>query len=265
MEILDIMINGAFKKSAGYKYYKAKKVESKKETVAEEPEEHNVSPIKSGKGKRYMRSDDNEANVPKMFKKVVMPRKTRSLTIAKETVVVELAKSISIDEQRTQQHRRNTSKENANGTDDADDSNKSIWTYLMIIQTKMMMLQDLECSCITSPLKPKSTYLNPIITTSSLDFIQNLLDETPVNELTDLMSNLVYTDAHTTSVVHSLKGNPKEMFPDDAAHHISSPPTTKTHKLPTNTQSNSLQAKAKKLMQKAKKNIRNINFKKVVA
>nr|GEV34378.1 hypothetical protein [Tanacetum cinerariifolium] len=70
------------------------------------------------KEKGYMRSSDNEANVPKMFKKDVVPRKTRSLTVAEETFTVELAKSISIKEQRTQQH---TSEESANETNDAND------------------------------------------------------------------------------------------------------------------------------------------------
>ncbi|GJV79325.1 hypothetical protein Tco_1515195 [Tanacetum coccineum] len=36
-----------------------------------------------------------------------------------------------------------------------------------------------------------------------------LLNETPVHELPDIMSHLVYTDAHTTSVVHNSEGNPK--------------------------------------------------------
>nr|GEV82098.1 hypothetical protein [Tanacetum cinerariifolium] len=38
---------------------------------------------------------------------------------------------------------------------------------------------------------------------------ETLLDETSVNELTDLMSHPIYTDTHTTSVVHNPKGNPK--------------------------------------------------------
>ncbi|GJY26603.1 hypothetical protein Tco_0401329 [Tanacetum coccineum] len=117
---------------------------------------------------------------------------------------------------------------------------------------------------------PKSTYFSLTITSSSLDFIHNLLDETLVNELTYLISNPVYTDAHTTSLVHNLEGNPEvrsflsEMFLDDAAHHLSSPSATITHKLPINPQPNSLQAKAKKMMQMAKKNMRKINFKKAV-
>ncbi|GKC40276.1 hypothetical protein Tco_1052660 [Tanacetum coccineum] len=139
---------------------------------------------------------------------------------------------------------------------------------------------------------PNSTYLGLMVTSSSLDFIQTLLDETPVNELMDFMSHPVYTDAQTTSVVNNLKGNPKltsyiscasevpigthvdvlatkmllqEMFPNENAYHLSSPPATKTSYPTTYPQPSSLQAKAKKLMQKAKKNMRKINFKKAVA
>ncbi|GJT69182.1 hypothetical protein Tco_1028468 [Tanacetum coccineum] len=50
---------------------------------------------------------DQEANVPSAFNKNVMPRKTRSLiivdNIVQEPIVVALAKSISIEEQRYQQ------------------------------------------------------------------------------------------------------------------------------------------------------------------
>ncbi|GKB30878.1 hypothetical protein Tco_0870279 [Tanacetum coccineum] len=48
---------------------------------------------------------------------------------------------------------------------------------------------------------PKPTYFSPIVISSSLDFIQNLLNETPANELTNFVSNPVYTDAQTTSAV----------------------------------------------------------------
>ncbi|GKG14490.1 hypothetical protein Tco_0354090 [Tanacetum coccineum] len=74
MEIPDTMINDAFKKPTGYKYYKAKKAKS-----------------------------DQEENVPSTFKKNVVPKKPRSLTMAdnivEEQAAVELAKSLSIDEQ----------------------------------------------------------------------------------------------------------------------------------------------------------------------
>nr|GEX01324.1 hypothetical protein [Tanacetum cinerariifolium] len=54
MEVPDAMISDAIKKKAGYTYYMAKKIET---------------------------------NVPNKLKKDVMPRKTRSLTIAEEAVV----------------------------------------------------------------------------------------------------------------------------------------------------------------------------------
>ncbi|GJV89657.1 retrovirus-related pol polyprotein from transposon TNT 1-94 [Tanacetum coccineum] len=60
-----------------------------------------------------------------------------------------------------------------------------------------------------STATPNSTYLSLMVTSSSIDFIQTLLDETPVNELTDFMSHTMYTDAQTTSVMHNPKGNPE--------------------------------------------------------
>ncbi|GJT74788.1 two-component response regulator ARR12-like protein [Tanacetum coccineum] len=51
MEIHNKMIYEAFKKLARYKYYKDKKVESEKAKASKEPEEKNVSPVKSGRGK----------------------------------------------------------------------------------------------------------------------------------------------------------------------------------------------------------------------
>nr|GEX73365.1 hypothetical protein [Tanacetum cinerariifolium] len=58
------------------------------------------------------------------------------------------------------------------------------------------------------------------------------------------------------------QGDDDEMFSDNTAHHTSSPPVNSTHSPTANTQHNSIQAKAKKHMQKAKKIIRKINFKK---
>ncbi|GJS10161.1 hypothetical protein Tco_0366957 [Tanacetum coccineum] len=97
--------------------------------------------------------------------------------------------------------------ESANETDDADESNMDLSDdnlngdhdaagYGVFMHNK-------------STATPNSTYLSPTVTSSSLDFIQTLLDETPANELTDFMSHLVYTDAQTTSMVHNLEGNPE--------------------------------------------------------
>ncbi|GJW35851.1 hypothetical protein Tco_0058771 [Tanacetum coccineum] len=109
MEVPDDMISDAIKKKVGYKYYMAKKVESEKAKIIDEPEEQHVSPIKSGRGKGFMCYGDQVANVPNKLKKDDVPRKTRSLTIAKEAVVGELANSISIQEPHSQQRQRSQS------------------------------------------------------------------------------------------------------------------------------------------------------------
>nr|GEY05585.1 hypothetical protein [Tanacetum cinerariifolium] len=54
MEIPDIMINEAIKKLPGYNYYIAKKKESAKDKIIDEPKEQRVSPFKSGRGKGFM-------------------------------------------------------------------------------------------------------------------------------------------------------------------------------------------------------------------
>ncbi|GJU55753.1 hypothetical chloroplast RF21, chloroplastic [Tanacetum coccineum] len=87
MEIPDIMISDAIKKLAGYKFYMAKKVESENAKIVDEPEEQHVSPVKSGRGKGFMCYGDQVVNVPNKPKKDVVLRKTRSLTIAEETLV----------------------------------------------------------------------------------------------------------------------------------------------------------------------------------
>ncbi|GJZ10243.1 hypothetical protein Tco_0545002 [Tanacetum coccineum] len=82
MEVPDAMISDAIKKKAGYTYYMAKKVESEKTKIVDVPEEQRVSPIKSGRGKGFMCYDDQVVNAPNKLKKDVVPRKTRSITIA---------------------------------------------------------------------------------------------------------------------------------------------------------------------------------------
>ncbi|GJR38699.1 hypothetical protein Tco_1214383 [Tanacetum coccineum] len=354
MEVPDAMISDAIKKKAGYTYYMAKKVESEKAKIVDEPVEQRVSPVKSGRGKGFMCYGDQVANFPNKLKKDVVPRKTRSLTIAEEAVVGELEKSMSIQEPRSQRRQRSQLTidsqtdeavadmynewgqklkgpavedpaqpvagegscaahnkyysssdtnsdatlyssssekpgESAKETDDANESDMDLLDdnpheddvarYGVFMHNK-------------STATPISTYLSLMVTSSSLHFIQTLLDETPANELMDFMSHLVYTDAHATLVVDNLKGNPKltryisyafeiplgthvdvlttktlmqEMFPDEYAYHIPSLPANKIPYPTTYPKPSSLQAKAKKLMQKAKNNMRNFNFKKAVA
>ncbi|GJY57249.1 hypothetical protein Tco_0456364 [Tanacetum coccineum] len=352
MEIPDTMINDTIKHSEGYKYYKHKKIESEKAKVAEEPEEQHISPVKSGRGKGNMRLGDQEVNVPSSFKKNVVPKKTRSLTVAdnivEEPVAVELAKSISIEDQRCQQREimtqltidrqiekdvedtyaewgqklkgliiedpvvqslldlRKGSKESRLeslrqekqlvGGEGSSATHDKQYEFKDISATNSDATQDSLCSDTDeakyyetddsdmdlyddepkgdddavgfrvfmynkSTELLKSTYLSPTVTTSSLEYIQNLLNEPPVNELTDFISHTMYTDDHTTSVVANLEGNPEvtsyisgaskvpfgthvdvqatnivlhDMFLNEAAHHISSPPANTTHYPVTN-------------------------------
>ncbi|GKC74126.1 hypothetical protein Tco_1120009 [Tanacetum coccineum] len=123
MEMPDTMIDDAFKKSAGYKYYKAKKAES-----------------------------DQEANVPSAFKKNVVPRKTRSLTTAnniiKEPVVVELAKSISIEEQRHQQRAILKHAKQVVGGEGSSAAHKIYYEFENILATDSDATQDSSSSDI---------------------------------------------------------------------------------------------------------------------
>ncbi|GJT16218.1 hypothetical protein Tco_0874924 [Tanacetum coccineum] len=276
MEVTDAMISDAIKKKAGYTYYMAKKVESEKAKIVDEPEKQHISLVKSGRGKGFMCYGDQVVNVPNKLKKNVIPRKTRSLTIAEEIKGSKASRLKSLRKKKqpvagegsSAAHNKyydtnsdatlyssslDKTEEGANETDDADESDMDLSDdnpqgdndaarYGVFMHNK-------------STPTPNSTYLSLTVTSSSLDFIQTLLDETPVNELMDFMSHPVYTDAQTTSVVNNLEGNPKltsyiscasevpvgthvdvlatkmllqEMFPNKNAYHLSSPPATKT-------------------------------------
>ncbi|GJW19589.1 hypothetical protein Tco_0351260 [Tanacetum coccineum] len=237
MEVSDAMISYSIKKKAGYKYYMAKKMESKKAKIVDKPEEQHISPIKSRKGKGFICYDDQVENVPNKLKKDVVPRKTRSLTIAEKVVVDKYNKcgqklkgptvddptaqslldlwkgskasrlkslrqkkqpvtgeesspahnkyyaSSDIDSDTTHySSSSDESGESANETDDADqsdmdlsddktDRDDDVAGYGVFMHNK-------------STVTPNSTYLN-------------------------FMSHPVYTDAQTTSVVHSPDVNPK--------------------------------------------------------
>ncbi|GJT81920.1 hypothetical protein Tco_1056262 [Tanacetum coccineum] len=211
--ILDTMISNAIKKSAGYNYYIAKKKESAKDKIVDEPEE--------------------QLNVPK---KDVVPKRTRSLIIAKE-IVVDLQKGSKASRLESLMQKKQVvageGSSNAHNKHYADSDNDSdAILYSSCSEESENETDDADDSDIDlSNDNPQGDDAN-------------LLNETTANELMDFMSNPVYTDAQTTSV---------EMFSDENVHHNANTP-----------QPSSLQAKAKKLMQKAKKNMRKINFKKAV-
>ncbi|GKA05962.1 hypothetical protein Tco_0685082 [Tanacetum coccineum] len=216
MEIPDIMISDAIKKSTGCNYFIAKKKEI--------------------------------MNVPNKLKKDAVLRKTRTLNIAKETVIGHIVKDPAVQSLLDLQKRSKASRlknlkqknqtvvgegssnahnkhyvdsdtdsdailysscseERENETDDADASDMDLSNDNLdrgndAAGFDMFMYNN-------STKTPKSTYLSPTVTSSLLDFIHNLLNETPANELTDLVSNPVYTDPHTTSAVIYPEGNPE--------------------------------------------------------
>ncbi|GJU71173.1 hypothetical protein Tco_1262578 [Tanacetum coccineum] len=204
MEIPDTMIDKAFKKSIGYKYYRAKKAESKKAKDDEEPEEQHVSPVISGRGKVYVFRDD------------------------------ETDDSDNSD--------MDLSDNEPKGDDDA--TGFGVFVY----------------NKSTEPLI--YTYLSPTVTTSSLEYMQSLLNETPTNELMDYISNLVYTNAQTTSAVVYPEGNPEltSYISDNSLHFISTSKHTSQRSPTKLTLSQNKEAYAK-----GKKNMRKIKFKWAVA
>nr|GEV32236.1 ribonuclease H-like domain-containing protein [Tanacetum cinerariifolium] len=208
-----------------------------KAKAVEEPKEQNVSPIRSGRGKGYMCLNENEANVPKLFKKNDVPRKTRSLTVAEETITYELAKSVSIKEPHTQQQRMSQLRIDSQIDDDVAITLKSLKQKNQPVEgegssaTHTKYYDNLETDSYAilystcSDMSKKSANETDDADGSNIDLTDDnlvrdddvawygtLLDETLVNELTDLMSHLVYTNAQTTSVEHNPKGNPKECF-----------------------------------------------------
>nr|GEZ20893.1 hypothetical protein [Tanacetum cinerariifolium] len=85
-----------------------KKDESGKGIAKEEPKEQHVSPFRSGRGKGYLCIGNQEANVSSKPKKAVVLSKPRIITEADNLIeqeAVELAKSVSIEEQKLQQRK----------------------------------------------------------------------------------------------------------------------------------------------------------------
>ncbi|GKD29803.1 hypothetical protein Tco_1240581 [Tanacetum coccineum] len=302
MEVLDAMISDAIKKKVGYTYYMAKKVEIanvpnkvKKDVVLRKTRSLTIAE----EGVVGPTVEDPVVQSLLDLRKGSKASRLESLRQKKQPVAGEgsstthnkyYSSSDTVSDATLYSSSSDTPKKSANETDDADKSNMDLSNdnpygdydaarYGVFIHNK-------------STATPNSIYLSLTVISSSLDFIQTLLDETPENELTDFMSHPVYTNAHATSVVHNPEGNPEltsyisgaskvplgthvdvlatktlmqEMFPNKNAHHIPSLPAKKIPYHTTTPQPNSLQAKAKKMMQKAKKNMRKFNFKKAVA
>ncbi|GKD58617.1 hypothetical protein Tco_1296126, partial [Tanacetum coccineum] len=230
MEIPDTMITDAIKQSAGYKYYKHKKDESEKGKVVEELEEQHMSPIRSGRGKGYMCLDVEvklakfvnieeqliqqhdtmtQLKTKRQVKKDVKDMYAAEWGLKLKGLAIEDAAFEDIlvtDSDATRDSSCSDTDEKKNDeTDDSDD------LYMNLSDDEPKGDDDAAGFKVFMYYKltelPKSTSFSPIVTCSSLEYIQNLLSKPPVHELIDLMSNLVYTDAHTTSAVANTKGN----------------------------------------------------------
>nr|GEX08480.1 hypothetical chloroplast RF21, chloroplastic [Tanacetum cinerariifolium]GEX10104.1 hypothetical chloroplast RF21, chloroplastic [Tanacetum cinerariifolium] len=184
--ISDAMISDAIKKKAGYTYYMAKKVQSKKAKMVDEPEEQHVSLVNNERGKGFMCYGDQVANVPNKLKKYnEWGRKLKGPAVYDPVVqsLLDLQKGSKASKLKSLRKKKQAvagegSKENINVIDDVDESN--------------MYLSD------DNPHRD-----------DDVARYETLLDEAPANELMDFLSHLVYTDAQTTLVVHNPEGNPK--------------------------------------------------------
>ncbi|GJW64034.1 hypothetical protein Tco_0115918 [Tanacetum coccineum] len=254
----------------------------------EKPEDQNVSLVRSGRGKGYMCLGNQEVNVSSKPKQIVVLRKKRTITVAdniveQETMAVELAKSVSIEEQRLQQReimtRLKIEKQVGKDVDKGYAAKrglklKGVATEDPAVQSLLALRKGSKESKLKHVRKemqagrregkddddaagfgvfmynkskalPKFTPISPIITCSSMEDFKNLLNNPPKQESTDLLSASevpfgTNIDVQATDFVL------QEMFEDTADH----------QKL--------IQAKAKKLMEKAKHNKLCSNFKKEV-
>ncbi|GJS30794.1 hypothetical protein Tco_0491414 [Tanacetum coccineum] len=291
-KIPDAMISDAIKKKVGYKYYMAKKVE-----IANVPNKHKKDDVPS-KTRSLTIAEEAVVAVDDMYNEWGQKLKGPAVEDLAVQSLLDLrkgSKASRLDSLRQNKQLvagegssaaqnkyyssldtdsdADKSKEGVNETDDPAESDMDLSNdnphgdddaarYGVFMPNK-------------STTTPNSTYLSLTVTSSLLDFIQTLLDESPANELTDFMSHPMYSDAQTTTVVHNLEGNPElttyisgafkvplgthvdvlgtknlmeEMFPDENAHHIPSLPAKKIPYPITYSQPSLLQAKAKKLM-----------------
>ncbi|GJS18381.1 hypothetical protein Tco_0412853 [Tanacetum coccineum] len=259
MEVPDAMISDAIKKKAGYTYYMAKKVESEKDKIGQklkgpavdDPAVQSLLDLRKGSKASILESlkQKNQAVVGEGSSAAHNKYNDSSDNDSEATLY-----SSSSDKTEESANETDADESDMDLSDDNPQGDNDVARYGVFMHNK-------------STATPNSTYRSLTVISSSLDFIQTLLDETPTNELTDFMSHPVYTDAQTTLVMHNPKGNPElaSYISDENAHHLSSSSATKMSNPTTYPQPSSLQAKAKKLMKKAKKNMRKINVNKAVA
>ncbi|GJZ36869.1 (R)-mandelonitrile lyase-like protein [Tanacetum coccineum] len=245
MELPFTMINVVIKQSAGYKVYQSKKKKSEEDNSQEESEEQHVSTVRRGRGKGYMC----------LVEEAFAAEKGKKLKgIATEDPAVQSL--LDLRKGSKESRLENTDKDDVedydmdiydDDSDNGDDDAIGFRDYTLLLNEKLK------------------------------------------NELTNLFNRPVFIDAQTTFVVANPEGNHEitsflsgtsevpfrykcrcsttgfvlqEHFEDTTDHQISSPPETTIHNLVTNPQQSSIQAKAKKLVIKARHT--KLNFKKAV-
>ncbi|GJW63078.1 hypothetical protein Tco_0114962 [Tanacetum coccineum] len=261
-DLPDSMINDTIKQSVGYRVYKSNKEQSEKDIDQVNLEEKNVSTIGRGRGKRYMCSSSTVQSLLDLKKGY----KASRLESMRQEMQAGRGEWSSVAQDDEYEYFLDTDSDvtlifswsSDDDKSDAEDSNMDIDD------------EDFDKGYDTT------------------DYTM-LLNDQHKNELTDLMCRPVYTEAQTTFVVANLEGNLKvtsflsgtyevpfgtnvdvqatkfvlqELFKDAADLKMSSPPATTTHNFTTNPQQILIQAKAKKLVAKAKHNKLSSNFKK---
>nr|GEU59562.1 hypothetical protein [Tanacetum cinerariifolium] len=196
LKVLDAINSDAIKNKVGYTYYMAKKVESEKAKIIDEPEEQHVSPVKSGRGKGFMCYGDQVANVPNKLKKDVVPRKTRSLTIAEETVVDKTKESAN----ETDESDMDLSNDNPHRDDDAAryDTVFKVPPYLFNYPTRRLTMEEILAKFINEGKRKHEEmeiFIKEFRTTNELLLKErsNLLSELKieVRELSKVMCNVL--------------------------------------------------------------------------
>ncbi|GJS99105.1 hypothetical protein Tco_0820275 [Tanacetum coccineum] len=262
MEIPDTMINDAIKHSARYEFYRNKKNESEKGNAKEEVEEKHVSPIRIGKGKGYMCIGNQEVNVSNKPKKAVVLRKLRTIIVA-DNIVEQETRQVKKDVEEGYAAEKGLKLKGVAPEDPAVKSRLALRKGSKESRREHVRIEMQAGRGEGSSVAQEENY-DLVVTCSSIKDYTNLPNDPSKQELTDLLSKPMYTDAQTTLVEANPEGNPEEVFADDAGHHISSPPANTTHNPITNPQQSSIQEKAKNLMAKAKQNKRKSIFKQAV-
>ncbi|GJR96716.1 hypothetical protein Tco_0268890 [Tanacetum coccineum] len=239
MEIPDTMIDDAFKKSTGYKYYRAKKAKSKKAKADEELKEQHVSPVKMAYwcsnlwvGYRPWDPNLNIYRLYGVFDNYVIAAELSNNSLANALVILD---SLPARSQRRSVCRIFPVETRVRDVEDTYVEWGQKCKDLVVEDPNAQLLLDLRKGSKASMLESlkqakqavegegsiepkgdddvavllKSTYLSLRVTTSSLEYIQTLLNDPPTNKLMDFMSNPVYTDAQITSAVIYLEGNPE--------------------------------------------------------